>query len=304
MRLIVKVLIIISLISSNFMSCKLYEKLIDKKEESLDNKGEYLKKNKLIVGSADNVETDTSTYYVQDSDRGRRRTRSVIEGGKSDQKGDVLEKQIGKDINMKFSVDSRSTSSKNAIYKHSEQIANKAKEAENIKNKASSYIAEAGEMAASLNKIKLELDKIKTKIDDAESDLQKARRKSGISESKRKLLPDLHKAIVKAKNSRDYADKVCYSDAVSVLKIVRDGFENAKRRAVDALGETKDDSSSMAYHDYSYFYWMEKARETMDNAESMFKNAKKYQEDLKAKMDQVNKEFAHLEEKILNLGKT
>ncbi|ACL35002.1 hypothetical protein [Borreliella garinii] len=27
-------------------------------------------------------------------------------------------------------------------------------------------------------------------------------------------------------------------------------------------------------------------------------------EDLKAKMDQVNKEFAHLEEKILNLGKT
>ncbi|WP_324281008.1 hypothetical protein PT144_05150 (plasmid) [Borreliella garinii] len=159
-------------------------------------------------------------------------------------------------------------------------------------------------MAASLNKIKLELDKIKTKIDDAESDLQKARRKSGISESKRKLLPDLHKAIVKAKNSRDYADKVCYSDTVSVLKIVRDGFENAKRRAVNALGATKDGSSSMAYHDYSYFYWMEKARETMNNAESMFKNAKKYQEDLKAKMDQVNKEFAHLEEKILNLGKT
>lgn len=304
MRLIVKVLIIISLISSNFMSCKLYEKLTDKKEEPLDNKGEYLKKNKLIVGSADNVETDTSTYYVQDSDRGRRRTRGVIEGVKSNQKGDVLEKQIGKDTNMKFSVDSRSTSSKNDIYKYSEQVANKAKEAENIKNKASSYIAEAGGMAASLNKIKLELDKIKTKIDDAESDLQKARRKSGISESKRKLLPDLHKAIIKAKNSRDYADKVCYSDAVSVLKIVRDGFENAKRSAVDALVETKDDSSSMAYHDYSYFYWMEKAREAMNNAESMFKNAKKYQEDLKAKMDQVNKEFAHLEEKILNLRKT
>ncbi|WP_151073945.1 hypothetical protein [Borreliella turdi] len=213
------------------------------------------------------------------------RTRSAIEGGKSYQKGDVLEKQIGKDINIKFSVDSRSTSSENASYNYSEQVANKAKEAENIKNKVSYYIAEAGGMAASLNKIKLELDKIKTKIDAAESDLQKARRKSGISESKRKLLPDLHKAIVKVKNSSDYADKVCYSDAVSILKIVRDGFENAKRRAVDALGETKDGSSSMAYHDYSYFYWMEKAREAMNNAESMFKNAKKYQEDLKAKMD-------------------
>ncbi|WNZ73094.1 hypothetical protein [Borreliella garinii] len=44
MRLIVKVLIISSLISSNFMLCKLYEKLVDKKEEPLDNKGEYLKK--------------------------------------------------------------------------------------------------------------------------------------------------------------------------------------------------------------------------------------------------------------------
>ncbi len=44
MRLIVKVLIISSLISSNFVSCKLYEKLVDKKEEPLDNKGEYLKK--------------------------------------------------------------------------------------------------------------------------------------------------------------------------------------------------------------------------------------------------------------------
>lgn len=295
---------IIGLISSNFMSCKLYEKLVDKKEEILDNKGDYFKKKKLIEGPADDVEIDTSTYYVQDSDRGRLRTRSVIKGGKSEQKGDALENRIGKDINMKFSVDSGSNSSKNAIYKHSEQVANKVKEAENIKNKASSYIVEAGEMTASLNKIKLELDKIKTKIDDAESDLQKARRKSGISESKRKLLPDLHKAIVKAKNSRDYADKVCYSDVVSVLKIVRDGFENAKRRAVGALGETKYDSSSMAYRDYSYFYWMKEAREAMNNAERMFNNARKYQEDLKVKMDQVNKDFAQLEEKILNLEKT
>ncbi|WP_157861873.1 hypothetical protein [Borreliella garinii] len=54
------------------------------------------------MGSVDNIKTDTSTYYVQDSDRGRRRTRSVIKGGKSDQKGDVLEKQISKDINMKI----------------------------------------------------------------------------------------------------------------------------------------------------------------------------------------------------------
>ncbi|WP_210377654.1 hypothetical protein, partial [Borreliella garinii] len=75
----------------NFMSCKLYEKLVDKKEEILDNKGDYFKKKKLIEGLADDVEIDTSTYYVQDSDRGRRRTRSVIKGEKSDQKGDVLE---------------------------------------------------------------------------------------------------------------------------------------------------------------------------------------------------------------------
>lgn len=137
MRLIVKVLMIISLISSNFMSCKLYEKLLDKKEELLDNKGEYFKKKKLIVEPTDNVETDTSTYYVQDSDRGGLRTRSVIKGGKSEQKGDVLEKRIGKDINMKFSVDSGSNSSNNAPYKYYEQVANKVKEAENIKNKAS-----------------------------------------------------------------------------------------------------------------------------------------------------------------------
>ncbi|WP_215536738.1 hypothetical protein [Borreliella bavariensis] len=304
MRLIVKVLMIISLISSNFMSCKLYEKLLDKKEELLDNKGEYFKKKKLIVEPTDNVETDTSTYYVQDSDRGGLRTRSVIKGGKSEQKGDVLEKRIGKDINMKFSVDSGSNSSNNAPYKYYEQVANKVKEAENIKNKASFYIAGADGMAASLNKIKLELDEIKTKIDTAESDFHKARRKSGISESKKKLLPDLHKAIVKAKNSRDHADKVCYGDAVGVLKIVRDGFENAKRRAVDALEETQYNSSSMAYRDYSYFYWMEEAREAMNNAERMFNNARKYQEDLKAKMEQVNKEFAQLEEKLLNLGKT
>ncbi|WP_151074428.1 hypothetical protein [Borreliella turdi] len=233
MRLIVKVLIIISLISGNFMLCKLYEKLVDKKEEPLDNKREYLKKNKLIVGSTDNVETDIlTTYYVQDSDRGKRRIRSAIEGGKSGQKGNILEKQISKDINMRFSVDSRSTSSENASYNYSEQVANKAKEAENIENKASFYITETDKMTASLNKIRPELDAIKTKIDTAESDLQKARKKSRISESKRKLLPDLHKAIVKAKNSRDYADKACYSDVVSVLKIVRDGFENIKRRAV------------------------------------------------------------------------
>ncbi len=61
MRLIVKVLIIISLISGNFMSCKLYEKLVDKKEAPLDNKGKYLKKNKLIVGSTDNV--DRNRYF-------------------------------------------------------------------------------------------------------------------------------------------------------------------------------------------------------------------------------------------------
>ncbi|WP_210376664.1 hypothetical protein [Borreliella valaisiana] len=297
MRLIVKVLIAISLISNNFTSCKLYEKLADKKEGSLDSKEEYLKKRELIVGSADNVETDTSTYYVQDSGRSGYKTRSVIEGRKSEQKGNILEKQMEKNMNIKLSV-VRSTSSENASYNYSEQVANKAKEAENIENKASFYIAETDKMTASLNKIRSELDAIKTKIDTAESDLQKARRTSGISESKRRLLPDLHKAIIKAKNSRDYADKVCYSDAISVLKIARNGFENAKRRAVDALGETKDDSSSIAYYDYSYFYWMKEARKAMNNAESMFKNAKKYQENLQAKMNQVNKELAQLKEKI------
>ncbi|AYE37050.1 hypothetical protein DB313_05980 (plasmid) [Borrelia turcica IST7] len=169
----IKMLIIISLISS-IISCELYDKLLDKVEESLD-------KQEVSIKSHDNSETDTITD-IQDSNgitseesgRSNRRARSLADDRGSEQE----EAAVGGDVNgsrkdpgQVVSVDEKKdvvnpvaenlvsdevilTDTQKDVLK---QFDKHSKEAEDISDKVNSYLEVVGGTFKDLLKTKTSL---------------------------------------------------------------------------------------------------------------------------------------------------
>ncbi|AYE36964.1 hypothetical protein DB313_05565 (plasmid) [Borrelia turcica IST7] len=299
MKLINKALIIISLVSS-VMSCKLYDKLLDKVEESLD------KQEVSVRSSASKPDTNAITD-MQDSDvgaseqnsgRSGRRARSLDDYSQNEQEevvnkvdssGSEAEQNVAIVKEDKVVVESLSDKSKQGVIVNEEtkELCDKANE---IKSQAETRLVEVGAITKNLEQIKKKLDEVKTEVTNAETDFNKARRGSN-SESKQKLLADLHKAIDKVRNSRNYADLILYNEAKGSLESSEGSFNNAKSQAEIALSDIKS-----IYRASGGAYYIHKAKEAMEGAEKLLEDAQRDQSTLKFRMNQVEVDFSKLKQ--------
>ncbi|AYE37052.1 hypothetical protein DB313_05990 (plasmid) [Borrelia turcica IST7] len=291
MKLMIKALIIISLVSS-VMSCKLYEKLLDKVEDSLEKE--------VSIKSPDKPDTDAVTDMQdtseQNSGRSGRRVRSVADASQSGQE----EAAVGGDVNGsredpgQIVVDQYSVVAENSVSDKDvltnaqkdvlKQFDKEYREAKDISEKVDSYLKVVGGISEDLEEIKYKLDEMKDEITNVEADFKKAR--NGSNREAKKILSSLHQAIDKVKASRNYADLTFYTDAEGSLEGSKSSFNNAKSQAEIALSDIKSIDRAMGVS-----YNLHKAKESLSRAEKQLEEAKENQEKLKTQMIQVDKEF-------------
>ncbi|MCD2332643.1 immunogenic protein P37 [Borreliella americana] len=323
MNLMIKVLLISSLFCS-FISCKLYEKLTDKSQQTLANNNPFI--NDKDIADSKNINStselnNSSLDSIKNNNRGGRTPRGLDDAEENGRKegnqnrndqeqnnesnakenvriNNLGTPQVNNNLSTNYSTVSEVDNNKPDNHRQLQQInseSREAKEARNIIHKASTSLKEAEKIAAGLEKIKSILDNMKTVTNSANSYFNTTRRnRSDTNKSKQALLlPILHQTIDKVNSSHASANSYC-NDAIAASKNAKDGFEHAKKKASEALEEAIKNRSSLSYYNYLYYSWIIDANKAMESANSLLKDARKYQENLNAKMTQAIKDFEEL----------
>ncbi|UGQ17806.1 coiled-coil domain-containing protein [Borrelia sp. RT1S] len=297
MKLMIKVLMLIGLTGS-IVSCKLYDEILDKVEDSLKRKDHPSESNAVSAKSSDGKKADIKTG-VQDSGRNGHGARSLNDAGEGVQREGAVNRNIGVNVEIKPDIDGPkdevvvknldddrlNKEQGDLAFNH---FANEVNESENIKKQAENQLEEVNKISEELNKKKARLDEMKVKIDSAESGFQKARTSGNVSD--KELLPNLDKAIKKVKTSKKTAENSEYNTASLALTHARNDFELAVLEADNVSREITRGSNAYIWHYYS------NAKKSINKAEDMLKEAKEQQDKLNSKMKQVEKDFTELEQ--------
>ncbi|UGQ16643.1 hypothetical protein [Borrelia sp. RT5S] len=297
MKLMIKVLMLIGLISG-IVSCKLYDEILDKVEDSLKGKDRSPESNEVSVKSSDGRKDDIKNG-MQDSGRSGHGAGSLNDAGEGVQKeragnrGGISEgKEIEQSVNdpkdevVVKNLDDSGLKEKqiNAVVN---QHTNEIKESEDIKKQAESRLEEVAQISRELGEIKTKLDGMKGTIDAAYFYLESAR-KNGNVPFNRQRLPILDGAIKKVKTGRTAVEQVEYNAASLALMHAKNSFSGAFLGAENVLREIASD------HPFIWSYYSS-AKKSMESAEDMLKKVMEYKDKLNSRMEQVEKDFAELE---------
>ncbi|AYE37054.1 hypothetical protein DB313_06000 (plasmid) [Borrelia turcica IST7] len=267
MKIMNKALMIISLMSS-VMSCKLYEKLLDVTEESLDKK-------EVSMESHGKPEADVITD-IEDRDRSGRKSRSLND----DNANEARESRAV----VSPSDDDLLNRDQNAMRKQFDKY---YKEAEDINIRAKGQLIEVDRIEKELKEVNTKLDEMSSVIIEANFALQKAR-SSENNQYKKQSLKHLHNAIEKVKNSTRVVKIMNYDEASDALKSAKSGFSLAKIESDKFLEAIRSDSPNLWYH------FLNEAKASLIRAENMLEVVKNCQTYLKSEMSQVEKDFSEL----------
>nr|WKT13843.1 hypothetical protein LKV13_04325 [Borrelia sp. BU AG58] len=300
MKLTTKVLMIIISLVSVITSCKLYDAMLDKLEDSLKSKEGSSESRGVSVQSSDSKKANGKTDVQNGRGRIGSRAGNLGNVGAGVQEKRAADEVIGGDDEIGQGADARNDKivlnnldngdlNKRQTGSVINQFSKEAKESEDIRNKARSKLEEINKISGELKKTRERLDEIKNGIKGAESDFQHARKNSeSFTANKKELLPTLNQAIKKAKTSRNAAENATHSNADLALTHARNKFNTAIMESDNVL---RDITTSYPYIWDHY----SNTKNSIKSAEEMLKKAKEYQNQLNSSMEQVEKDFAALE---------
>ncbi|WKC58542.1 hypothetical protein [Borrelia sp. P9F1] len=210
-------------LESSIVSCKLYDEILEKMEDSLKSKDGSSESNEASVKSFDGKKADIETG-VKDSGRSGSEAQSLNDAGESVQgKKAVDGRGIGgveeikqeldglKDDIIAENVDDGNLNKEQADFA-SNSFANEIKDSENIKKQSETQLKEVDKLYRELSRTKARLDEMKVTIEKAYSYLESARKNGNISVNRQRL-PDLDRTIKKVKTSKTAVEQVEYNTA-------------------------------------------------------------------------------------------
>ncbi|AYE36968.1 hypothetical protein DB313_05585 (plasmid) [Borrelia turcica IST7] len=284
MKVMIKSLMIISLVGS-VMSCRLYDKLLDVAEESLD-------KQEVSMESHDKPETDATTSE-QNSGRSGRRARSLSDDS------EIEKEEIGsnKDISYNQAKQILAVAGDKGVKLYDSSALNDDKvsdlkkltnEAKKINVEVDACIVEVDEIVNELSKINTRFSVMKIEIMAIEGAFKEA--KKNLERLDKQLLFKLDQAIDKVNNKIKKAELIRYKDANNAVKYAGEDFERTKREADDALKRIGSGDTSW------YWYYFPRAQRALYDAKNLLEIAKKDKSGLDSEMKQVEKDFDKLKQ--------